>query len=66
MGTCTLNRAPGPEAPRGTALRTERGSPSRCPHVTWEWGLQPSIGGEWGLSPAEGCGTPALAAQSTR
>lgn len=41
MGTCTLTGASGPEAPRGTALRTERGLPSHCPHVTQEWGLQP-------------------------
>lgn len=41
MGTCTLTGAPGREAPRGTALRTERGLPSRSPHVTHKCGSQP-------------------------
>lgn len=40
MGTCSLTGAPGPGAPRGTALRTEKGSPSHRPRVTWKWGLQ--------------------------
>lgn len=53
MGTCTLTGAPGPGAPRGTALRTETGSPSHCPHVPWKWGLQALHRRGVGLSPQQ-------------
>lgn len=56
--------APGPAAPRGTALRTEGFA---CPsiHESLRATGIPSIGGDR-ASQAGGHGAPALAAQSTR